>query len=170
MNRLATPWAWWRRTDPRNDILTPWQIPSFIEGDGEEALIRHALALLIAENHRIARDRGWWHGRSVNNDADVGLKLALMHSELSEVLEAVRRGHGWADREVPLSTEEAEKTGRRTRTIEGALTEMADLFARGFDLLGAVQAAWPELDFAGVLLAKMKKNAEHDGSNSGKRF
>ena len=38
--------------------------------------------------HEIAVDRGWWDGE--RNDGEA---IALMHSELSEALEALRRGN-----------------------------------------------------------------------------
>lgn len=40
---------------------------------------------LIRECHRIARRKGWW--RDERNDGEA---IALMHSELSETLEALR--------------------------------------------------------------------------------
>ncbi len=40
---------------------------------------------LIADCHAIARDKGWWEA-----DRNDGELIALMHSELSEALEAMR--------------------------------------------------------------------------------
>jgi len=42
----------------------------------------------IAECHRIAKEKGWWE-----NERNDGELIALMHSELSEALEAMRN-HG----------------------------------------------------------------------------
>jgi len=42
----------------------------------------------IAECHRIAKEKGWW-----DNERNDGELIALMHSELSEALEAMRN-HG----------------------------------------------------------------------------
>jgi len=39
----------------------------------------------ISECHRIARKKGWWE-----NERNEGELIALMHSELSEALEAMR--------------------------------------------------------------------------------
>ena len=44
------------------------------------------IADLIEECHRIAREKGWW-----DTDRNDGELIALMHSELSEALEAMRR-------------------------------------------------------------------------------
>ncbi|MDD5464847.1 MAG: MazG nucleotide pyrophosphohydrolase domain-containing protein [Candidatus Omnitrophica bacterium] len=43
---------------------------------------------LIKECHRVAKSKGWWEDE--RNDGEL---IALMHSELSEALEAMR-GHG----------------------------------------------------------------------------
>ena len=43
---------------------------------------------LIKECHRVARRKGWWE-----QDRNEGELIALMHSELSEALEAMRN-HG----------------------------------------------------------------------------
>lgn len=41
---------------------------------------------LVAQSHGLARDKGWWDDASPN----IPEKLALIHSEVSEVLEAMR--------------------------------------------------------------------------------
>jgi len=64
----------------------------------------------IKECHRIAKDRGWWEDE--RNDAEL---IALMHSELSEALEAMRN-HG---------------------KEEAIAEELADCCIRIFDYCGA---------------------------------
>ena len=44
-----------------------------------------AISDLIKECHRVAKSKGWWNDR--RNDGEL---IALMHSELSEALEAMR--------------------------------------------------------------------------------
>jgi hypothetical protein len=166
MNRSLAPRAWWKRTDPRNDISVPWQIDPLIGDEQEEAIV-HALVALANENFRIATDRGWWHGRRVENDGDAAIKLLLAISEIVEAFEAIRRGRGWLDREVPLSPEESEKQGRTHRIVQGALSELGDACIRLLDVIGATGLA---LEFATTVRAKMAKNREHDGSDTGKRF
>ncbi|MDD4894487.1 MAG: MazG nucleotide pyrophosphohydrolase domain-containing protein [Candidatus Omnitrophica bacterium] len=52
---------------------------------------KRQLHSLIEECHRIAKEKGWWDDE--RNDGEL---IALMHSELSEALEALRN-HGNKD-------------------------------------------------------------------------
>ena len=65
---------------------------------------------LIKECHSIAKDKGWWEDE--RNDGEL---IALMHSELSEALEAMR-AHG---------------------TKDNIAEELADCCIRIFDYCGA---------------------------------
>ena len=65
---------------------------------------------LVCDCHTIAREKGWW-----DNERNDGELIALMHSELSEALEAMRN-HG-------------EK--------EAVAEELADCCIRIFDYCGA---------------------------------
>lgn len=47
--------------------------------------VRWDINRLIEECHRVAREKGWWE-----QDRNEGELIALMHSELSEALEAMR--------------------------------------------------------------------------------
>lgn len=83
-------------------------------------------------------------------------KIALMHSELSEMLEGVRKDT--FDDHIP---------SRKTEEVEAA-----DLFIRLMDYVG-----WRGLDLAGALKAKMKYNttradhtAEARRATNGKKF
>lgn len=80
----------------------------------------------IEECHSIARKKGWWEDE--RNDGEL---IALMHSELSEALEAMRN-HG---------------------KKEDIAEELADCCIRIFDYCGARQ-----IDLEGTLLKKMEYN------------
>ena len=81
---------------------------------------------LISECHAIAKDRGWWE--TPRNDGEL---IALMHSELSEALEAMR-AHGPA---------------------EAIAEELADCCIRIFDYCGA-----RGIDLESALLKKIDYN------------
>lgn len=55
-------------------------------------LTDYGLDALSAMLHEIARDKGFWEGEYTHDK--IGNKLALVHSEITEVLEAIRKNHG----------------------------------------------------------------------------
>ncbi|MFA5144661.1 MAG: hypothetical protein WC723_01450 [Candidatus Omnitrophota bacterium] len=80
----------------------------------------------IKECHRIAKEKGWWE-----EERNEGELIALMHSELSEALEAMRNRHA-----------------------EAAIAEeLADCCIRIFDYCGA-----KNIDLEGALLKKIEYN------------
>jgi NTP pyrophosphatase (non-canonical NTP hydrolase) len=81
---------------------------------------------LIQECHCVAQSKGWWD--DVRNDGEL---IALMHSELSEALEAMRN-HGTAD---------------------ALAEELADCCIRIFDYCGS-----RKIDLQKALLKKIKYN------------
>lgn len=84
------------------------------------------IAKLIKECHRIASEKGWW-----DKERNEGELIALMHSELSEALEAMRN-HGAKD---------------------AIAEEMADCCIRIFDYCGA-----KDIDLEKALLNKIEYN------------
>ena len=93
---------------------------------------------LIQESHNIAKEKGWWVAE--RNDAEL---IALMHSELSEALEAMRN-HG---------------------KKEDIAEELADCCIRIFDFCGA-----REIDLQKAIKAKIKKNRLRPYRHGNKKF
>ncbi|MFH0763193.1 MAG: hypothetical protein V1925_04825 [Candidatus Omnitrophota bacterium] len=80
----------------------------------------------VKQCHKTAKEKGWW-----DNERNDGELIALMHSELSELLEAMRNG------------------GSKDDVAE----ELADCCIRIFDYCGA-----RDIDLDGALRKKMEYN------------
>jgi NTP pyrophosphatase (non-canonical NTP hydrolase) len=100
---------------------------------------------LAAEIHSTAREKGWW-----DNERNVGEVIALMHSELSEALEAARKGNP-PDDKVP--------------EFGGIETELADTIVRIMD--AAHGFGWK---VAEALAAKIEYNKTRARKHGGKAF
>lgn len=75
----------------------------------------YGLDALSAVLHEIAREKGFWDGEYSHDK--IGNKLALVHSEVTEVLEAIRKSHG----------------------SEKVVEEMADVIIRLLDIYAAMR-------------------------------
>jgi len=79
--------------------------------------MRYLLDELAREVHKTATRKGWWE-----NERNDGELIALMHSELSEALEALRHGNPESEHIAGFS---------------GVEEEMADLIIRALDMCAA---------------------------------
>lgn len=107
---------------------------------------KRVIGLLIHDCHTTAKDKGWW-----DNPRSDGELIALMHSELSEALEWLRKDPVEKSDHIPEFT--------------GIEEEMADVLIRVFDFCGERGH-----DLAGALLAKMEFNKRRDHRHGGKKF
>lgn len=95
--------------------------------------------------HATAKSKGWWDNE--RNDAEM---IALMHSELSEALEAIRHGNP-PDDKIP--------------EFSGAEAELADTIIRIMDM--AVARKWRVGE---AIVAKMAMNETREHKHGGKLF
>lgn len=83
--------------------------------NSNDIVTEYGLDALSALLHESARQKGFWDGEYTNDK--VGNKLALLHSEVTEVLEAIRKQKG----------------------SEKVVEEMADVIIRLLDLYAAMR-------------------------------
>lgn len=106
----------------------------------EDDLLRIAVTTLQDACHKAAVEGGWWvdNGTGPSNPLHFSNKLCLIHSEISEAMEADRKN--LMDDKLPH---------RPAREVE-----LADALIRIFDLGGGYG-----MDLAGALVEKMGVNA-----------
>jgi NTP pyrophosphatase (non-canonical NTP hydrolase) len=83
--------------------------------NSNDIVTEYGLDALSAFLHEIAREKGFWDG-DYSHDK-IGNKLALVHSEVTEVLEAIRKSQG----------------------SEKIVEEMADIIIRLLDIYAAMR-------------------------------
>lgn len=110
-----------------------------------KTLLVHLLTEFAQDVHQTAVDKGWWE--KDRGDAEA---IALMHSELSEALEALRNGNP-PDDKVPL--------------FSGVEAELADVIIRILDTAGA-----RGYRVAQAMVAKHDFNQTRTYKHGGKKF
>ena len=83
--------------------------------DSFKVTTEYGLDALSAILHETAKEKGFWDGEYSHDK--IGNKLALVHSEVTEVLEAIRKSHG----------------------SEKVVEEMADVIIRLLDIYAAMR-------------------------------
>ena len=101
---------------------------------------------LVEQNvHKVAKDKGWWNAERNNGEL-----IALIHSEISEALEAMR-----------IPDAESEKISPFTKVEE----ELADTVIRIMDMAAA--RGW---NISAAILEKIKYNENRTYRHGGKIF
>jgi NTP pyrophosphatase (non-canonical NTP hydrolase) len=98
------------------------------------------ISKLQKEVHELAQEKGWW-----DDEREPGTLIALMHSELSEGLEALREGN-WYDK-------------------DGVAEEMADTVIRIMDFCENY-----DIDLEEEVIKKHNYNKGRDQKHGGKEF
>lgn len=106
-------------------------VPSYVD------TIQEAINETVEVCHSDAVEAGWWSSLTFNT----GEKLCLIHSEISEAMEADRKG--LMDDKLPNRT--------------GMEVELADAVIRIFDLAGAMR-----MDLGGAIEEKLLYNRERE--------
>jgi NTP pyrophosphatase (non-canonical NTP hydrolase) len=130
----------------------------------ESAMFLEIMEKLIKECHETAAKNGFWKNFEV---ASVPCKVALMHSELSELLEAHRKGNPPCEKKflqgepnkqelLPIRIFDSTST-KSPRPITSMEEECADLFIRLLDFCGGY-----DINLASITLAKMEYNKSRE--------
>lgn len=113
----------------------------------EKTAIRSGLYTLSEEAYAIAIDKGWFNENEMRNFGEL---LALVHSEVSEALEAGRIGNP-----------ESEKIPGNSHVSE----ELADVVIRVLDISEHFSLNVPD-----AIIAKMEFNRTREARHGGKLF
>lgn len=112
-----------------------------VENPADLISTEEGIGAAVSVCHGLAKAAGWWNDPATGEpkDRNDGEMIALMHSELSEALEGVRKGTNDSHLPHRLSVE----------------VELADTLIRIFDYAGA-----RGLDLAGAVVEKLAYNTQ----------
>lgn len=114
----------------------------------ETAMFLDLMEKVVRKCHRTSTQKGFW-GDTPDAGYNFAEKIALIHSELSEWLEAHRSGYAHLPTDKPVKVID----GGEVRVVTNEEEEAADIFIRLADLCGK-----RGIDLGRVVLAKMEYN------------
>lgn len=123
--------------------------------------------------HRLAVEKGWHEDRDISDPHVLGSMLALIHSEVSEALEDVRKGKlelmfqgtAGALAHSEMSGEELERYKALALKPVGLPSELADIIIRVLDMCGALG-----IDIEQAVTVKHAYNATRSHRHGGKKL
>ncbi len=124
----------------------------------ETVMLFDLMEKLVEKCHANSVAKGFWDGPENDN---IPTKIALIHSEASEWLEAFRKGNPPCEKPITVIDGKHPDGVRRITSEE---EEAADIFIRLADLCGR-----RGIDLARVILAKMNYNSTRPHMHGGKR-
>lgn len=110
----------------------------------------HTFEVLAEEIADTAASKGFWDMEGIGDFGLIPLKLALIHSEVSEALEVHRKQYEELDDFDVL-------TGMTPMQEEDFIEELVDIVIRVLDIVGYYDYS---SSFAEIFMAKMEKNSE----------
>lgn len=138
-------------------ILYPW----YMAVDASQQFAK-VLGAIVKECYENSAKKGFWTGPLNDN---VPTKVSLMHSELSEMLEAFRKGNPICDKKFPDGQPMMIPDGNGgIRPITSEEEEVADLAIRLFDFCGRYG-----YNLGYCILAKMRYNATRPHMHGNKK-
>lgn len=110
-------------------------------------LTENVLRVLAEQAHETAQDKGWYE-----EPEPVGTRIALMHSEASELLEAYRKG-------------KEHEPCAKVPSISNGEEELADIIIRVLDF-----AVYEGHDISRAVIEKMRFNMTRPHKHGDKKF
>lgn len=130
---------------PDNQTEMPFVESVTVPIPEEHKAFVNSISYLAEEIHNTAKSKGWWEG-----DRNNGELICLMHSELSEGLEALRHGNPPSDH-IP--------------NFSGVEEELADVIIRILDMSSA-----RGYRIGDAIIAKLAFNNKRSYKHGGKAF